>query len=89
MNETLEEYVIRIANTADSDYKELGTTLESCLTLVNRCQEVRDTIKFDELKLLFYIRNGRRGDFYKFYIAAKTNYEANKLFSDLTPKVNN
>ncbi|MDE5756514.1 MAG: hypothetical protein K2I23_05420 [Clostridia bacterium] len=86
MRETLEEYTERIKSRKLVDFVETGTTLESCLTLMKLCKEVKDTITFKELELILYIRNGNYGDFRKFYNAAKANYEAHFLLLELISK---
>ena len=86
MRETLEEYTERIKSRKQADFDETGTTLESCLTLIKLCKEIKDTITFNELELLLYIRNGNHGDFRKFYNAAKANYEARFLLLELISK---
>ena len=86
MRETLEEYTERIKRRKPKDFDETGTTLKSCLTLIKLCEEVKDTITFNELELILYIRNSNYGDFHKFYKAAKANYEAHFLLLELFSK---
>lgn len=82
-NETLEEFVERINRLSDEELSEIGQPRESYLTMANNCAKIKDSISYSELKLLFYLRNGRIGELMKFLKAAELSYEANCAFAEL------
>ncbi|MDE6474330.1 MAG: hypothetical protein K2L70_04460 [Clostridia bacterium] len=85
-NETLEEFEERINRLSPKELSEIGKTKESFLTMANNCRKIKDSISYDELKLLFYLRNGRRGEFSRFLKDAEQSYDAYYLFLNLFPR---
>ena len=85
-NETLEEFIARINELSPQELSEIGQTKESFLTMAKNCEKIRDSINYQELKLIFYLRSGKHGVFTRFLMAAKQSYEAYltvvKLFSE-------
>lgn len=83
MNETLEEYAERIKNMTKRELKSADINFDAAMEMVNNCKELKNTITYQELKMLYYIRNCRLGDFQLFFRVAKLNYEAYCAFLKL------
>jgi len=61
-----------------------GITKEKLQTLYNMAKEISETLSLTEIQLLWYLRNTRRGETFRFMKAAQKLYEAITEFKSLS-----
>ncbi len=85
MNEafSLESLSERIKRFDPHKWENSGVTKESMQLKYDRCKEVSESLTFIELEMLWFLRNGRNGETYRFYKIAEQNYEALKALQRL------
>ena len=81
MDDTLEQFVEKIQNMTADQLKYSKVNLDDVMEMVEHCRGIKNSITYLELKMLYYLRNGRFGELYRFYVAAKQSYQANLTLS--------
>lgn len=74
MNFKLQDLKIRLDNCKSNRYQRKKYLQE----IYDRCKEVYDSVTVQELNLIWYLRNSRKGVEMSFFHAAKLNYEAHQ-----------
>ena len=80
----INELAERLRTYTARDYKELETTKEAVQEEYDRLKEVSETLTHRELSLIWYIRNIRPHESYRYHRIAKANYEAERALQNIT-----
>jgi len=84
--QTTQELIKDLQNRiTDYNPKKAGDiTKEELQTLYNMAKEISETLSLTEIQLLWYLRNTRNGETFRFMKAAQKLYEAIAEFKNLT-----
>lgn len=76
MDETLEQFAERMQKGRGRPIYS-KEEFDELMEIIEQCKKIKDTITYFELKMIYYLRNGRKGELFLFYMAAMRSYQSN------------